>query len=65
MCISAEALALFLNIILAPVTTEPGLIIVHADAMDTHWVQVSDRWCTMAPQLQGRDMFASLSDEDA
>ncbi|SFK04258.1 hypothetical protein [Celeribacter neptunius] len=65
MCISAEALALFLNLILAPVTSEPGRIIVHAEEMDAHWVQLEDRWCTMAPQIQGRGMFAELAKEDA
>ncbi|WP_321364322.1 hypothetical protein [uncultured Celeribacter sp.] len=65
MCISAEALALFLNLIVAPVTSEPGRIIVHATENDAHWVQVEDRWCTMAPQIQGREMFAELAKDDA
>ena len=65
MCISAEALALFLNLIVAPVTSEPGRIIVHATENDAPWVQVEDRWCTMAPQIQGREMFAELAKDDA
>lgn len=63
MCISAEALALFLNMIAAPMSSEPGRIIVHAEEMDTHWVETGNAWCTMAPQLQARAMFAALDDE--
>lgn len=52
MCISPEALALFLNLIgYDIVTSEPGRIIVHAEARDAHWVAVGERWCTIAPQL--------------
>ncbi|MBB95875.1 MAG: hypothetical protein CML68_14940 [Rhodobacteraceae bacterium] len=55
MCLTTEALVLFLNIIGANiVTTEPGRIIVHAEAADVHWVaraDTDDRWCTMGPQI--------------
>jgi hypothetical protein len=52
MCLSAEALALFLNLVAFDhVTTEPGRIIIHAELRDAHWVAVEDRWCTMAPQF--------------
>lgn len=52
MCLTAEALAVFLNIIgLQHVSTEPGRIIVHAESADVHWVLDADEWCTMAPQL--------------
>lgn len=52
MCLTAEALALFLNL-LSPqiVSTEPGRVIVHASAGDVHWVARADEWCTMAPQI--------------
>ncbi|MEE4120677.1 MAG: hypothetical protein V2I65_16880 [Paracoccaceae bacterium] len=47
MCLSAEALALFLNL-LAPeaVTRAPGVITVHAEAGDVEWVANGARWCT-------------------
>lgn len=52
MCISAAALALFLNLLATDdIATSPGRIIVHAEVADAHWVAVGDTWCTMAPQL--------------
>ena len=56
MCLTTEALVLFLNIIGAGMvsTPEPGRIIVHAEAADVHWVardDSDDRWCTMGPQI--------------
>lgn len=60
MCMSAEALALFLNLIAANITTEPGRIIVHATERDAHWVMVGDGWCTMAPQIDSMERFATL-----
>jgi hypothetical protein len=46
-CLSAEALALFLNL-LAPdlVSRAPGVITVHAEAGDVEWVARGARWCT-------------------
>lgn len=59
MCLSAEALALFLNILAHDiVATEPGRVTVRAEAGDVHWVAVEDRWCTRAPE---RDRKARLS----
>jgi hypothetical protein len=61
MCISAEALALFLNMIAgAPVTMEPGRIMIHAETRTAHWVAVEDEWCTMAPQIDRLERFAAL-----
>ena len=61
MCLTAEALALFLNMISGPdITMEPGRIIVHAQTRDAHWVSVEDEWCMMAPQLDRMIRFASL-----
>lgn len=61
MCLTAEALALFLNMISGPdITMEPGRIIVHAQTRDAHWVSVEDEWCTMAPQIDRMIRFASL-----
>ena len=61
MCLTAEALALFLNMITGPdITMEPGRIIVHAQTRDAHWVSVEDEWCTMAPQIDRMIRFASL-----
>ena len=53
MCLTAEALALFLNL-LSPeiVSTEPGRVIVHAAEGDVHWIARADAWCTMAPQIE-------------
>ncbi|GAA3864872.1 hypothetical protein [Celeribacter arenosi] len=53
MCLTVEALALFLNMIAAPVSAEPGRIIVHAEVHDAHWVRVDGdevKWCTDAPK---------------
>ncbi len=59
MCLTTQALVLFLNTIIdAPVTTEPGRIIVHAETRDAHWLEQGDKWCTMAPQI---DKQARLS----
>ena len=61
MRLTAEALALFLNMISGPdITMEPGRIIVHAQKRDAHWVSVEDDWCTMAPQIDRMIRFASL-----
>lgn len=63
MCLTTEALVLFLNIIGADiVTTEPGRVIVHATEADVHWVasvDQDDRWCTMGPQLDRQARFAA------
>ncbi|SHG91627.1 hypothetical protein [Marivita hallyeonensis] len=64
MCLTAEALALFLNMIAVPeISMEPGRIVVHAETRDAHWVAVEDEWCTMAPQIDRMDRFASLRAE--
>ncbi len=64
MCLTAEALALFLNmIVVSEITMEPGRIVVHADARQAHWVAVGDEWCTMAPQIDRIDRFAALRAE--
>ncbi|MGR3804303.1 hypothetical protein [Marinibacterium profundimaris] len=55
MCLSTQALVMFLNLIGADiVTSEPGRIVVHATTADVHWVaraDEADRWCTMGPQI--------------
>lgn len=59
MCITTEALALFLNLLSAQIiTTEPGRVIVAAEAGDVHWVENADRWCTMGPQFEKDRRFA-------
>lgn len=64
MCLTTEALALFLNMIMVPdITMEPGRIIVHAETRDAHWVAVDDEWCTMAPQIDRMDRLAALPAE--
>lgn len=63
MCLTTEALVLFLNIIGAHmVSTEPGRIVVHATEADVHWVASADRedrWCTMGPQLDRQARFST------
>lgn len=59
MCITAEALALFLNL-LSPdiITTEAGRITVHATEAEAVWVLTADdEWCTMAPQIDRMARF--------
>jgi hypothetical protein len=52
MCITASALAVFLNL-LSPdlVSAAPGRITVHADVGDAHWVPRGDLWCTVRPLI--------------
>ncbi len=57
MCISAEALAVFLNLLSFDIINmdQPGRIVIQSEARPAHWVQQSgdgrDEWCTMAPQI--------------
>lgn len=60
MCISAQALALFLNIIVAPISSEAGVITVHAQERDVEWIAVADKWCTDAPQQEAAARLAEL-----
>lgn len=58
MCLSLDALIVFLNLV-GPdiVSTEPGRFIVHAESGNTHWVETTDEWCTMGPQLERMARF--------
>lgn len=61
MCLTAEALALFLNLLsMDDITTSPGRIVIHAQASDAHWVAVEDEWCTLAPQLDAMDRMQKV-----
>jgi len=52
MCLSAKALALFLDLLAAEIVSrDPERVIVHAESGDVHWVAQEDRWCTVAPLL--------------
>ena len=53
MCLTAEALALFLNLLNPElISSEAGRITVHATERDAVWVLThEDEWCTMAPQI--------------
>ncbi|GGF83620.1 hypothetical protein SAMN05216376_12149 [Mameliella alba] len=64
MCLTAEALALFLNL-LAPqiIESSPGRYVVNATDREAHWVAVGERWCTMAPQIDRMERFASLHED--
>lgn len=49
MCLTAEALALFLNMLdPAIIESRAQQITVHAALQDTVWVQSADLWCTDA-----------------
>jgi len=62
MCLTTEALALFLNLIAFDlVAMAPDRIVVQADTRDAHWVAQADQWCTMAPQLDRMERFAKAS----
>ena len=62
MCLSTQALVLFLNVIGSDlVTSDPGRIIVAAESGAVHWVLTSDdEWCTMAPQLDRLARFSPI-----
>ena len=51
MCLTAEILALFLNL-LDPtrISTESGQITVHATEGDVIWTRQGTQWCTDAPR---------------
>lgn len=53
MCLSAEALALFLNLLNPDlIASEAGRITIRATEGDAVWILTAeDRWCTMAPQI--------------
>lgn len=56
MCISAQALALFLSM-LDPeiVTTEPSRVTVAATEGAAIWEPVGDKWCSDAPDAPRED----------
>ena len=52
MCISFEALALFLNLLQAPIIeATPGQIIIHAETRAAIWQVSGEAWCSEAPQI--------------
>ncbi|MDK3019905.1 hypothetical protein [Pseudodonghicola flavimaris] len=59
MCLTAEALALFLNLLNPEmISSEAGRITVHATEADAVWVLTAeDEWCTMAPQIDRMARF--------
>ncbi|MEO1679447.1 MAG: hypothetical protein AAFU80_14950 [Pseudomonadota bacterium] len=60
MCMTTEALAMFLNILAFDlIETAPGQITIHADAADAVWIASDDQWCTDAPQI---DRMARIDD---
>jgi len=62
MCLTTEALALFLNLIAFDlVASAPDRIIVRAETRDAHWVAHDGEWCTMAPQLDRMARFSAAS----
>ncbi|MGP6089524.1 hypothetical protein [Antarctobacter jejuensis] len=65
MCMTAEAFALFLNI-LSPdsIVSAPGHITIDATVRAAHWVAVEDEWCTMAPQIDRMERVSALLKDD-
>lgn len=62
MCLTTEALAVFLNLIAFDlVATTPDRIVVRAETRDAHWVANGAEWCTMAPQLDRMARFSKAS----
>lgn len=62
MCLTTEALALFLNLIAFDlVDMQPDRIVVRAETRDAHWVAHGERWCTMAPQIDRMARFSEAS----
>lgn len=61
MCLTTEALVLFLNLLAFDrIDVAPDRIVIRATHRDAHWVQVGSEWCTMAPQIDRMERFASL-----
>lgn len=61
MCMTFEALAVFLNLLGSDiVTTEPGRVTIHAETADAVWQVAGDLWCTDAPELEANARFASV-----
>jgi hypothetical protein len=61
MCLTTEAIVLFLNLLpIELVSMEPGRIVIDATERPAHWVEVGDKWCTMAPQIDKAERFAAL-----
>jgi hypothetical protein len=60
MCLTTEAIALFLNLLDPEVISmQAGQITIHATERDAVWTQVEEKWCTQAPQL---DKLARFGD---
>ncbi|NDR55808.1 hypothetical protein [Aliiruegeria sabulilitoris] len=52
MCLTTEALLLFINL-LSPQIIEASdqKIVIHAQTRDAVWEARADQWCTKAPQI--------------
>ena len=59
MCLTAETLALFLNL-LDPdiITAEAGRITVNATERRAVWIQTGEDWCTDAPTVDRKARFS-------
>ncbi|RYH10528.1 hypothetical protein [Tropicimonas sp. IMCC6043] len=52
MCLSPEALMLFLSLLPQHIVeTGPDRIVVHAELRDAVWLAREEEWCTAAPQV--------------
>ena len=62
MCLTTEALAVFLNLVAFDlVTLAPDRIVIAAETRDAHWVAHAEEWCTMAPQFDRMARFSTAS----
>ena len=52
MCLTTEALLLFINL-LSPQIVElhDDKVVIHAEARDAVWEARADKWCTEAPRI--------------
>lgn len=55
MCLSTEALMLFISLIGFDLTTRhEARITVHAEMGDVHWIAREDQWCAERPERTAR-----------
>ena len=53
MCLTTEALLIFLNLLPPEIIEAAGdRITIHAEAGDAVWIAQGDKWCTKAPQVE-------------
>lgn len=62
MCLTAQALALFLSMLPSDrIESDTHTVTILADVGPAIWVPVADKWCTEAPSDHQDAMFARLN----